>query len=237
MPGDDGGKPGGSRGNAQPPYKGQGSGNKPGPSNQKSGMQGSSKKEDASKKEQRPTDTRMPGLMSGLTKKEREKLFNEKSNAAAQRAAGGSSSTAEGKKSEAKPESKTEGKKAEGKTEGKRPAAESGAKGKGKAAEPEAKGKGKAADKQPDKDAWRKQGEDKTKEVTQSKAQGKKPEPKPEPQKPEAEAGFTHPKEKDQLDIHEYLINTMFYIWSDLYSEHIITIPLKKKKKKKLKNF
>ena len=58
------------------------------------------RKEDASKKQPQPTQSRMPDVMSGLTKKERARIFEEN----LRQRAGQGSSKAEGKKAEAKPE-------------------------------------------------------------------------------------------------------------------------------------
>lgn len=200
MTGDDIGGPQGSRGVSQLPIRGPGSGSQPGPSNQE--------KEDASKRQLRPIESRTPDLMAGLSKKERAKLFEEKTAAASQRAAGGASK-AEGKKPEAKPETKDEGKKPqpapEGKTEGKKPQA-------GPEAKTEGKGKGKAEGKLPEKEAGRKHGEEKAKEDTQSKAQGKKPESKAEGKKPEPQAKEEPAKEKGQIEIEKGLAETMFFV-------------------------
>lgn len=187
MTGDDKGGPQGSQGVSQLSIRGPGPGSQPGPSNQK--------KEDASKKQQRPVETRTPDLMAGLSKKQRAKLFEEKTAAASQRAAGGSSK-AEGKKPEARPETKDEGKKPQA----------------GPEAKTEGKGKGKAEGKLPEKEVGRKPAEEKTKEDTQSKAQGKKPEPKAEGEKPEPQAEEKPPKEMGQIEIHEELKDTMFFI-------------------------
>ncbi len=83
--------------------------NKPGSSSTAAG-----KKEDASKKNLRPTAGLMPDLTAGLTKKEKARLFEERT-AAAQKAAQQGSSKAEEKKPEAKGSSKAEGKKPEAK--------------------------------------------------------------------------------------------------------------------------
>ena len=91
----------GGQGAAQVPYKSGPSGsqatNRPGPSNIQN-KQGP-RKEDASKKQPQPTQSRMPDVMSGLTKKERARIFEEN----LRQRAGQGSSNAEGKKAEAKP--------------------------------------------------------------------------------------------------------------------------------------
>lgn len=175
---------------------------KPGPSKSNPNKPGSSsmaagKKEDASKKNLRPTAGVMPDLTAGLTKKEKARLFEERT-AAAQKAAQQGSSKAEEKNPEAKGSSKAEGKKPE-------------AKGSSKAEEkkPEAKGSSKAEGKKPEAKGGEKMSEGKATgkvkegEAEQGKAQGKKPEEKVEVEKP---------KEKAQVEIHEDLQNKMFYI-------------------------
>lgn len=134
MTGDNRGDPPGARGGTQLPYRPHtGSGNqalnKPGPSNSSkratqapsgssksitTGKRASaspaySKKEDASKKQQPGTQSRTTDLTTGLSKKERARIFDEKIAAASQRATG-SSSKAEGKKPEAKADDKGKGK-------------------------------------------------------------------------------------------------------------------------------
>lgn len=213
MTGDDRGGPEGGRGVSQLSIRGPGYGSQPGPSNPK--------KEDASKKQQQPTESRTPDLMAKLSKKERAKRFEENAAAASQRAAG-ASSQAEGKKPEAKPETKAEGKKpqppTESKAEGKKPQPPTEGKAEGKKPQPtteskaEGKGKGKAEGKLPEKQPGRKQGEERTTENTQSKAQGKKPEQKAEGGKPEPQAKQETPKEMNQIEIHEHLAETMFFI-------------------------
>lgn len=190
------------------PQGGRESGSQPGPSKQR--------KEDASKKQQKPIPTRTPDIMAALTKKQKAKLFEENMAAASQRAAE-ASSKAEGKKSQAKPETKEEGKKpqpaTEGKVEGKKPQA-------GPEAKMTGKGKGKAEGKMPEKEPGRKDEKEKTKEDTQSKAQGKKPEQEAESKKPEkakgkepeAQAKKETSIEKGQYDIAEELKDTMFFI-------------------------
>ena len=126
--GDDGGKPQGSRAEAQSASRGHGSGSlipnrpapsKQGPSNQRPSAQstpGFSKytpnkpgpgstapggKGDALKTDLRPTEAKMPDLTAGLAKKEEAKLFEE-GMAASQKAVTGGSSKAEGKEPEVK---------------------------------------------------------------------------------------------------------------------------------------
>ena len=136
MVGDDKGKSQGSRVEAQLPYRGLGSGgqaaDRPGPSSQKSNTQTPGKKEDLSKKQLRSTEIKTPDLMAGMTKKQRARLFEEKTAAASQRAAAGSS-RAEGKKPDPEPKSSA---KVESKAVGKLPEAKAGGKSKeGKAKE------------------------------------------------------------------------------------------------------
>ena len=205
MTGDDRGNPPGGRGEAQLPYRDRGSASqvadKPGPSNQRSSNQGapgssrntpskqgfsstaSGKKEDISKKQQRSAEGKLPDLMAGLTKKERNRLFEERT--AAARA--GSSSTAEGKKAEAKSATKAEGKgKGIAKKEGKLPEKQ----------QPEPKPEEKKM----------------AKEDSLSNAQGKKPELKVDAQEAEARTEEKKLKEKDVVVIHPNLVDTMFYV-------------------------
>ena len=174
MTGDNRGDPPGARGGTQLPYRPHtGSGNqalnKPGPSNSsKRATQGTpgssksittgkgasaspaySKKEDASKKQQPGTQSRTTDFTTGLSKKERARIFDERIAAASQRATG-SSSKAEGKKPEAKAEGKKEDDKGKGKAEDKETAAEEGEE-KGKEKE-ERKGKEKEKEKVKEKD-------------------------------------------------------------------------------------
>ena len=209
--------------------QGRGFGNqavgRPGPSNQGSSTPGSSKQTpskqgststaSSSKDQFRPSQLALPNQMAGLTKKEKNRLFEEKIAASQKAAAGGSSSKAEGKKSETKAEAKTAEPKSESKGQGKKPESKPDTKGQGKKPEskseskPEGKGKGKAETKLPDRGSGpSKAGNEKAKEETQSKTQGKKPESKVEAPKEET----PRPKEKDEVVIHSNLMNTMFYI-------------------------
>lgn len=172
MTGDNRGDPPGARGGTQLPYRPHtGSGNqalnKPGPSNSsKRATQGtpgsskstatgkagssstaSSKREDASKKQQPGTQSRTTDFTTGLSKKERARIFDEKIAAASQRATG-SSSKAEGKKPEAKAEGKKEDDKGKGKAEDKEMAAEE----KEKDTKEEGKGKEKEKEKVKEED-------------------------------------------------------------------------------------
>ena len=94
----------GGQGAAQVPYRSGPSGgqasNRPGPSNIQNKQE--PRKEDASKKQPQPTQSRMPDVMAGKTKKERARIFEEN----ARQRAGQGSSKAEGKEAEAKPEAK-----------------------------------------------------------------------------------------------------------------------------------
>ena len=103
----------GGQGAAQLPYRSGPSGgqasNRPGPSNIQS-KQGP-RKEDASKQQPQPTQSRMPDVMAGKTRKERARIFDEN----ARQRAGQGSSKAEGKAAEARPEAKA-GKKGEEKS-------------------------------------------------------------------------------------------------------------------------
>ena len=182
---------GDSRGGAQLPFRGKGSGSQawldePGSSKQAS----ATKKTDESKNQLRPLSNALPDLMTGLSKKEKAALFRQRVEASQGRAAGEVSSKAEGKKSE----SKAEGKKPETKAEGKKPQS----KAEGKKPEP------KVEDKKP-----------------MSKAEGKKPENKAEGKKPQAkaeaevsgiQAEVKQAEEKNMIRIHDNLKDRMFFV-------------------------
>lgn len=204
---DDKGKPQGSLGEAQSAQKGYGMGsqapNRPGPSTQGPSTQGKQKpskpitnrqgpgytapvqKEVVPKKQVRPTETRLPDLMTGLTKKERARVFEER--AAAGQKAQGESSKADGKKPEAKPSATPEAKpdyKAEAKSE--------------------AKAKGK----QPGSQA---EGTKREEKLERPKAEEKKPETRAQVQKAEEQEEEVKPKEKAKIEIHSK-VSKMFYI-------------------------
>ena len=161
--GDDRGKSQGGRDGAQLPYRGQGSrgqtADKPGPSSQKSSAQTPGEKEDLSKKQLRSTAIKTPDLMAGMTKKERARLFEEKTAAASQRAAAGSSK-AEGKKPDPGSQSSA---KAESRAAGKLPEAKSREKSKeGKAKEDtQSKAQGKKPEKKREEQKPESQAEEK----------------------------------------------------------------------------